>query len=122
MYVIGKLLSTGEGATHMTFGIRTAAAILLAAFIAGPAFAQSPGADIYKTKCAMCHGPDGLAATPTAKSLKVISFKAPEKMKATDAQFIASTRDGKDKMPAYKDKLTDAQIKAVTAFVRTLQK
>jgi mono/diheme cytochrome c family protein len=106
----------------MTFRNRAAAAVLLTAFMAGPALAQTSGADIYKAKCAMCHGPDGLATTPAAKNLKVISFKAPEKLKATDAQFIASTKDGKDRMPAYKDKLTEAQIKAVTAFVRTLQK
>lgn len=106
----------------MTFGIRAAAVVLVAAFTAGPAFAQAPGADTYKAKCAMCHGADGLAATPTGKSLKVISFKSPEKIKASDAQLIASTKTGKDRMPAYKDKLTDAQISDVIKFVRTLQK
>jgi cytochrome c6 len=106
----------------MTFGIRAGAAILVVGFIAGAALAQAPGEVTYKAKCAACHGADGLANTPTAKSLKVISFKAPEKIKATDAQFIAVTRDGKDRMPAYKDKLTDEQIKAVTAYVRRLQK
>ncbi len=106
----------------MTFGIRAAAAILLAAFIAGPAMAQAPGADTYKAKCAMCHGADGLAATPMGKSMKILSFKAPEMKKASDAQFIASTKDGKGKMPAYKGKLTDAQIKDVVAYIRTLQK
>jgi mono/diheme cytochrome c family protein len=44
-------------------------------------------------------------------------------LKATDAQFIASTTNGKGtKMPAYKDKLTSAQIKDVVAYIRTLQK
>ena len=95
---------------------------LLAISLAGPAFSQAPGADTYKAKCAMCHGTDGLANTPTAKNFKVLSFKDPEMIKATDAQFIASTTDGKGKMPAYKGKLTDAQIKDVTAFIRTLQK
>jgi mono/diheme cytochrome c family protein len=96
--------------------------VLLAISLAGPAFAQAPGADTYKAKCAMCHGTDGLANTPTAKNFKVLSFKDAEMMKATDAQFIASTTNGKGKMPAYKDKLTDAQIKDVTAYIRTLQK
>jgi mono/diheme cytochrome c family protein len=70
----------------------------------------------------MCHGADGLAATPMAKNLKVLSFKAPEMLKAPDAQFIASTKNGKGKMPAYNGKLTDAQIKDVISYVRTLQK
>ncbi len=106
----------------MTLRIRAAAVILLATFIAGPAFAQSNAADLYKTKCAMCHGADGLAASPMAKNLKVLSFKDPAMLKASDAQFIASTKDGKGKMPAYKGKLTDAQIEDVIAFIRTLQK
>ena len=101
--------------------LRTASLILLAASIAGPAFAQAPG-DLYKTKCAMCHGADGLATSPMAKNMKIVSFKAPEMVKATDAQLIASTRNGKGKMPSYTGKLTDDQIKEVIAFVRTLQK
>ena len=106
----------------MTFRISAATAILLATFIAGPAFAQAPGADSYKAKCASCHGADGLAATPMGKAMKVLSFKAPEMVKATDAQFVTSTKDGKGKMPAYKGKLTDAQIKDVIGYIRTLQK
>jgi mono/diheme cytochrome c family protein len=106
----------------MMQAIRVAAVILLAASIAGPAFAQAPGADTYKAKCAMCHGADGLAATPMGKNMKILSFKAPEMVKASDAQFIASTKNGKGKMPAYNGKLTDAQIKDVVAYIRTLQK
>jgi mono/diheme cytochrome c family protein len=102
--------------------MRTAAAILLAASLGGPAFAQAPGADTYKAKCAMCHGADGLAATPMAKNLKIVSFKDPALVKAPDAQFIASTKNGKGKMPAYTGKLTDAQIKDAIAYIRTLQK
>jgi mono/diheme cytochrome c family protein len=106
----------------MISGIRMAAVVLLAASIAGPALAQAPGADAYKAKCAMCHGADGLAATPAGKSMKVLSFKAPEMVKASDAQFIAATKNGKGKMPAYTGKLTDAQIKDVVSYIRTLQK
>jgi mono/diheme cytochrome c family protein len=106
----------------MTLSIRAACVVLLAASIAGPAFSQAAGGDTYKAKCAMCHGADGLAATPMAKTMKVLSFKASEMVKATDAQFIASTTNGKGKMPAYKGKLTDAQIKDVVSYIRTLQK
>ena len=106
----------------MTQGSKAAAVILMAAFIAAPAFAQTSGADTYK-KCVMCHGADGLATSTMAKNMKVLSFKDPAMLKATDAQFIASTTNGKGtKMPAYKDKLTSAQIKDVVAYIRTLQK
>lgn len=106
----------------MNHRIRTAAMILLAASIAAPAFAQSAGADTYKAKCQMCHGPDGTAATPMGKMMKIPSFKDPDQVKATDASLIAITKDGKGKMPAYNGKLTDDQIKEVVSFIRTLQK
>ena len=106
----------------MNHRIRTAAMILLAASIAAPAFAQSAGADTYKAKCAMCHGPDGTASTPMGKMMKIPSFKAPDQVKATEATYITVTKEGKGKMPAYNGKLTDAQIKEVVSYIRTLQK
>ena len=102
--------------------IRTAAMILLAASIAAPAFAQSAGADTYKAKCAMCHGPDGTAATPVAKAMKIVSFKDPTMVKAPDSQFITAVKDGKGKMKAFAGTLSDAQIKEVVSYIRTLQK
>jgi mono/diheme cytochrome c family protein len=97
------------------------AAILAAATVA-TAFAQGPGADTYKTKCAGCHG-----ATGTGNAgMKVPPFKSPESVKATDAALSAAIKNGAGtgamKMPAYAGKLTDAQIKEVVAFIRTLQK
>ncbi|MGC2638908.1 MAG: cytochrome c [Acidobacteriaceae bacterium] len=101
---------------------RTAALILLAASIAAPVFAQSAGADTYKAKCAMCHGPDGTASTGMGKAMNIPSFKSPDVVKASDAELIATTTNGKGKMPAYSGKLTDAQIKDVVSYIRTLQK
>jgi len=83
--------------------------------------AQS-GADTYKAKCAMCHGADGLGDTPAGKSTKVHPFNAPDVVKMSDADLIAIVANGKEKMPAYKGKLTDAQVKDVVAYIRTLQK
>lgn len=102
--------------------IRTAAMILLAASIAAPAFAQSAGADTYKAKCAMCHGPDGTAATPVAKAMKIVSFKDPSMVKASDVEFLAAVKDGKGKMKGFAGTLSDAQIKQVVAYIRSLQK
>ena len=106
----------------MKLRFASAAALLLAASIAAPVFAQSAGANTYKAKCAMCHGPDGTAATPVGKMMKVPSFKDPVLVKTSEAALIAVTKDGKGKMPAYNGKLTDAQIREVVSYIRTLQK
>jgi cytochrome c6 len=97
------------------------AVFFLAAAIAIPAFAQS-GADTYKAKCLMCHGADGLGATPAGKAMKAASFKDPAIISTPDAALIAIVKGGKNKMPAYGDKLSGDQIKAVIAYIRTLQK
>lgn len=94
---------------------------LLTLSVASGAPAQS-GADTYKAKCAMCHGADGMGATPAGKALKAISFKDPALAKASDADLIAATKSGKGKMPAYAGKLTDPQIAEVIGYIRTLQK
>ncbi len=87
-----------------------------------PAVAQAAGADTYKAKCQMCHGADGAGATPAGKAMKALPFTDPEIVKASDADLIAATKNGKGKMPAYTGKLTDGEIKSVVAYVRTLQK
>ena len=98
----------------------TVAAMAAAMTITG--FAQGSGADTYKSKCAMCHGADGLAATPVGKSMKIPAFNDPAVSKMSEADLTTITKTGKGKMPGYTGKLTDAQIKDVVAYVRTLQK
>jgi mono/diheme cytochrome c family protein len=93
----------------------------LAVFLSAPAFAQS-GADTYKAKCQMCHAADGTGSTPAGKAMKTPDFTSPDIVKLSDADLIATTKNGKGKMPAYATKLTDPQIKDVVAYIRTLQK
>jgi mono/diheme cytochrome c family protein len=102
--------------------LRHAAICCLAASIVTPAFAQNSGADTYKAKCAMCHGADGLGATPAGKAMKAASFKDPAIVNSPDAALIAIVKSGKNKMPEYGDKLSADQIKSVIAYIRTLQK
>ncbi len=97
-------------------------AALIVASTAPTAFAASPGADTYTSKCQMCHGATGLGDTPAGKAMKTIAFNAPDVLKMSEADLTAITKNGKGKMPAYAGKLTDAQIKDVVAYVRTLQK
>jgi cytochrome c6 len=79
------------------------------------------GASLFKAKCAMCHGADGSGATPMGKSMKLRDLRSPEVQKQSDAEMTKITADGKGKMPAYKGKLTDAEISAIIAHIRTLK-
>lgn len=85
-----------------------------------PAFAADTGAVTFKTRCAMCHGEDGKANTPAGKALKALPLRDPMVVNASDEELINIVKNGKNKMPVFKDKLTDDQIKAVVAHLRTL--
>lgn len=82
--------------------------------------AQGPGASVYKTKCQSCHG---AAGAPSPAMAKAMGVKPISEVKGTpEAKMIAITTNGAGKMPAFKGKLTDAQIKDSVSFFRSLAK
>jgi mono/diheme cytochrome c family protein len=93
-----------------------------AAFSATRMQAQNAGADVFNGKCSHCHGADGLANTPAGKAHHVPPFTAPDVLKMTDADLTSIIKNGKDKMPSFGNRLTDAQIQEAVGYIRTLQK
>ncbi len=106
--------------------VRTAlAAFLLAALVlvvSAPIQAQDAGG-LFKSKCAACHAPDGSGSGAMGKQLGVTDLRADDVQKQTDAQLTDSITNGKGaKMPAYKGKITDDQIKGLVGYIRELAK
>ena len=96
---------------------------LLAAFLLNTAAkAQGTGEKTYKAKCAMCHGPDGKGDTPAGKSTKARDLCSDEAKSETDEQWKEIILKGKNKMPGYDKKLTEAEVKEVIAYMRGLCK
>jgi cytochrome c6 len=79
------------------------------------------GADIFKSKCAACHGADGKGATAMGKSLKLRDLTSAEVQGQSDADLTSIITNGKDKMPKYDGKLTKDQISDVVKYIRTLK-
>jgi cytochrome c6 len=79
------------------------------------------GADIFKSKCAACHGADGKGTTGMGKSLKLRDLSSADVQKQSDADLVNIVTNGKDKMPKYDGKLTKDQINDVVKYVRTLK-
>ena len=90
--------------------------------IGSPVHAQSAGEKVYKAKCASCHGVDGAGATPAGKATKARDFCSDEVKKESDEDWTQIIVKGKNKMPAYDKKLTDAEIKDVLTYIRSLCK
>lgn len=101
---------------------RCSAWILMVVATVAAANGQNSGADVYKAKCAMCHGAAGDGNTPAGKAFKAPAFSSPDVLKASDAELLGITKKGKGKMPAWDGKLTDDQLKDVIAYIHTLQK
>lgn len=101
---------------------RNSVAAMMVLFLAGAvSFAQS-GEATYKAKCQMCHGEKGLADSGAGKAMKVKPATDPDVKKLSEAQMIDAVHNGMGKMQAYKDKLTDAQIKDAVEYFRTFTK
>ena len=93
-------------------------ALSAAAVLALSAHAADDGRVLYETKCAMCHGKDGVAK-PAGKGAR--NFGDPAFQAAFSIDSIAQiTANGKGKMPAYRSKLSPEQIRLVAAHVKSL--
>ncbi|HEX5042181.1 MAG TPA: cytochrome c [Candidatus Polarisedimenticolaceae bacterium] len=90
----------------------------LVAFVAGPAFSED-GAAVYKAKCAMCHGDNGVAKKMAEPSRNLNDPKFQEAV--SKDEIVKILTEGKGKKKSMKDKLTPEQIAAAADYVKTLK-
>src|SRR5277367_5665337 len=102
--------------------VTLAPAILLVLFTGLTLFVVSivqanPGPDsaasitTFRTKCAMCHGPDG-NGSEVGKSMGVPDLRSPGVQKLPDTQLAQIISEGKEGMPSFKNSLSADQIRA----------
>jgi mono/diheme cytochrome c family protein len=85
--------------------------------------------DNWTANCAACHGPDGGGHTKAGRMAQVKDMTSADYQKTfTDDQAAAqikgglTDKTGKERMKAFGDKFSDADIKDLVAYVRSLQK
>lgn len=96
------------------------------AWAAGAALsAAAPAAENWENHCAKCHGADGKGQTKVGKKLQVKDYTdAKVQAELKDADMIRLTNEGvfdqagKEKMKAYKDELSAAEVTALVAYIR----
>jgi mono/diheme cytochrome c family protein len=74
------------------------------------------GSELYTANCSRCHGPEG-QGTPRAPALNVKSFLS-ETVDAAIQQIVALGVPG-SAMPAWGDRLSEAEIMALVGFIRS---
>ena len=74
----------------------------------------------YGKNCEACHGPTGVGGLVKVedKQIKVASLKAEHAIKHTDEQLAKTITNGEEAMPAFKDKMTPAEIADMVKFIR----
>ena len=83
----------------------------------------------WTKNCAACHGKDGKGETKAGKKAEVKDLTdATYQASFTDEQMFKQIKEGmkdksgKEKMKAFADRLTDEEIKALGAHVRSFKK
>jgi mono/diheme cytochrome c family protein len=94
--------------------------LLIIASAAGAVAQNGPAKDLFASKCAMCHGPDGSAQTTMGKNLKIRDFHSPDVQKQSGTDLKTVITKGKGKMPAYDGKLTGEQIDQLVGYLREI--
>ncbi len=87
-----------------------------------PMAAAESGASLYKSKCQGCHGPSGVPNAGMAKSMGMKPLGESDVQSMSDADITGVIENGKGKMKGFKGTLSDAQIKELVAYIRTLKK
>jgi mono/diheme cytochrome c family protein len=78
---------------------------------------------IFEAKCAKCHGKDGRAKTFRGKLMHARNFtEAQWQNDVTDERLFNSISNGRNNMPSFKKKLSEAQIDSLVAYVRQFRR
>jgi mono/diheme cytochrome c family protein len=96
---------------------------------ASAAFDAKAGRQVHVSNCLRCHGPQGKGDGPAGKLLKTkpADWTNKQKMSGLSDDYLFKIISGgggsvgkSTLMPAFKGKLSDAQIRDVIAFIRSL--
>ena len=82
---------------------------------------RGSGAAVYAQNCARCHGADGRAQTPKGRETDAVDLTSDDWSPDT-ARDERIVTNGKQSMPAFKKKLTPAQISSVVQYIRRFKR
>jgi mono/diheme cytochrome c family protein len=88
----------------------------------GSASKSKEAATIYRSECASCHGNDG-HATLKGKLRGAPNLNSAHWQESnSDEHIFNAISNGQKKMPAFGNKLSQAEIESLVAYVRKLKK
>jgi len=98
-----------------------------AAFLPGAAAEAQEVQQLWTDSCARCHGADGKGSTKMGRKLKIKDLTSPRLQARLSTDRIAEAiaegsrdNDGNERMPSFREKLTEEQRSSLAAYVKTL--
>ena len=82
------------------------------------------GKAIWGKDCKSCHGVKGLGDGTKAEKIDIScgDFSSKDFQSLSDGELFYKTKTGRKPMPSFKEKLSDAEIWSVVAYMRTFKK
>ena len=113
------LIACGNAGTYQTNTAPPASSPAAATPAATPDELAS-GRIHFQKNCVECHGEKGEGGRKEVegKRFKVPSLREGHALEHSDEKFVVQISEGDDEMPAFKDKLTAAEINDVIRFIR----
>ena len=103
--------------------------LLLATIVSSAGIAAAADASAtWNTNCASCHGKDGSGATMMGKKLNIKDYRDAKVQAAfSDAEAARAIKEGvktsgKETMKPFGGKLSDADVKALVAYIRAFKR
>ena len=116
-----SVLSTHRLSLITATGLTTIVVVLCAHLALANFDKRSIGEDIFRNRCAVCHGLDGSGDTTLGKKLKIPDLRSEKVQRLTDDDLIKVVTDGMGEMPSFKKKLSRDSIYQVIGHIRKLK-
>jgi mono/diheme cytochrome c family protein len=79
------------------------------------------GENIFRAKCAVCHGVDGAGRTPNGKKLRVPDLRSNKVQDEPDDELLDVISNGKGDMPPFRKKYSADKLQQVITYVRSFR-
>lgn len=107
-------------------GLAQIAVLALFLGISGTSAVAQSGAnssrDLFKARCALCHGENGQGKTTLGQQMKAFDLNSAKVQSQTNTALKQVILEGKGNMPPFQAQLTSEQIAQLLKYVRTFGK
>ncbi len=108
------------------YSLGIAGILAIGSYLSANPPAAGPAQKNFDAQCSSCHGKDGKGKAAMAKVFKVepaaLDLADEETLKKSEGDLVKIILGGKNKMPAFKGKMSDKDAADILTYARSLKK